>query len=129
MESVFEPFFTTKKVGRGTGLGLSQVYAAVNQSGGAVRIESAIGGGTVVRLFLRSTEPVSGVMDERPDQEQSHPIAATILAVDDDSDVRSFLSESLAVLCYRAVVIEDGASALAALDRIKPDAMIVPCRE
>ena len=43
-------------------------------------------------------------MDERPDQEQSHPIAATILAVDDDSDVRSFLSESLAVLGYRIVL-------------------------
>ncbi|HLG81576.1 MAG TPA: ATP-binding protein [Bradyrhizobium sp.] len=124
-ERAFEPFFTTKPLGKGTGLGLSQVYAAVRQSGGAVRIESAIGSGTVVRLLLRSTEPVPDAADPRARQEQPNGVTATIMVVDDDPDVRNFLSESLATLGYQGIMTEDGASALAALDDIDPDLMIV----
>jgi len=124
-ERAFEPFFTTKALGKGTGLGLSQVYAAVRQSGGSVRIESVVGTGTIVRLLLRSTDPVPDGLEQRPHQEQSHGVTATILVVDDDPDVRTFLSESLLTLGYRGIMKEDGASALAAFDGIKPDAMIV----
>ena len=52
LKSVFEPFFTTKDVGHGTGLGLSQVYGFITQSGGDAKIESSVDVGTVVRLYL-----------------------------------------------------------------------------
>jgi signal transduction histidine kinase/ActR/RegA family two-component response regulator len=127
VERAFEPFFTTKEVGKGTGLGLSQVYGAVSQSGGSVRIESTVGTGTIVRLLLRSTERVPDGIDEHAhDQEQSHGLTtAKILVVDDDPDVRNFLSESLATLGFESFITENGASALTELDRFNPDAMIL----
>ena len=65
VERAFEPFFTTKEVGKGTGLGLSQVYGTLRQSGGAVRIESAPGRGTVVRLYLRRTGALPRKLNEQ----------------------------------------------------------------
>jgi signal transduction histidine kinase len=58
MRNAFEPFFTTKPVGQGSGLGLSQVYGMASQSGGGVRIDSALGQGTTVTVFLPRAEPV-----------------------------------------------------------------------
>jgi signal transduction histidine kinase len=60
IERAFEPFFTTKEVGKGTGLGLSQVYSAITQSGGTVRIESTVGAGTTVRLYLSADRDARG---------------------------------------------------------------------
>jgi CheY-like chemotaxis protein len=125
VERAFEPFFTTKEVGKGTGLGLSQVYGAVLQSGGSVRIESAVGIGTIVRLFLRSTEAVRSETAAETEAEQSNGRPATIMVVDDDPVVRRFLSESLATHGYRGITEKDGASALAELDRSDPDALIL----
>src|SRR6202000_3094845 len=65
VERAFEPFFTTKEVGKGTGLGLSQVYGTLRQSGGAVRIESTPGQGTVVRLYLRRTAALPRPFDDQ----------------------------------------------------------------
>ena len=126
MAKAFDPFFTTKGVGKGTGLGLSQVYGMVRQAGGIARIESSPGQGTTVALFLphainyTDTEP-------RRDQDASAPatITATVLAVDDDPDVRRFLAASLESLGYGVLEAEDGYAGLAALARSSPDVMII----
>ena len=125
VERAFEPFFTTKEVGRGTGLGLSQVYGTITQSGGAVRIESAVGTGTTVRLYLRRTETAPIDTPEETVRPSVAAFVAKILVVDDDTDVRSFLAESLAALGYVGIMKDGGDAALADLERICPDAMIV----
>jgi len=125
VERAFEPFFTTKEVGRGTGLGLSQVYGTLQQSGGAVRIESKPGIGTVVRLYLRRTEAVPRRLDEQEAIDNIRGPAATILVVDDDPDVRAFLRESLDNLGYAAVIAENAGVALKTLERVSPDVMIL----
>jgi signal transduction histidine kinase len=56
LDKVFEPFFTTKEIGKGSGLGLSQVYGFVAQSGGHVEIDSTVGAGTTVRLYLPAAD-------------------------------------------------------------------------
>jgi CheY-like chemotaxis protein len=123
VERAFEPFFTTKEVGKGTGLGLSQVYGTLRQSGGAARIESSPGVGTVVRLFLRRTEAMPRKREESSGKPRGP--AATILVVDDDPDVRAFLTESLDSLGYAAVVAESGSVALQTLERISPEVVIL----
>jgi signal transduction histidine kinase/CheY-like chemotaxis protein len=125
VERAFEPFFTTKEVGKGTGLGLSQVYGTLRQSGGAVRIESTPGAGTVVRLYLRCTDALPRKLDEEDVAGGVPRPAATILVVDDDPDVRAFLAESLDSLGYAAVTVEGGSAALKALERISPQVMIL----
>jgi CheY-like chemotaxis protein len=114
---VFEPFFTTKEVGKGSGLGLSQVLGFAKQSGGGVRIESTPGVGTSVRIFLPRA-------DRRP---QLEPAAATgdapetatgavILVVDDDSAVRDVTAAMLRDLGYKVEEAESGESALRLID-------------
>jgi len=125
VQRAFEPFFTTKDVGKGTGLGLSQVYGTVTQSGGAVRITSIVGAGTTVRLYLRCTDAIPNEVAEQAVMTVADGSAARILVIDDDPDVRGFLSESLAALGYIGVIKEDGLDALSELDRIDPDLMIV----
>jgi CheY-like chemotaxis protein len=125
LDRAFEPFFTTKEMGKGTGLGLSQVYGTLHQSGGAVRIESSPDGGTVVRLYLRTTQALP-LECEHPKAVAEVPhLRSTILVVDDDPDVRAFLADSLASLGYDHVVAEDGQAALRTVERIIPDAMIL----
>ncbi|MGN6667721.1 MAG: PAS domain S-box protein [Trinickia sp.] len=113
LERALEPFFTTKEVGHGTGLGLSQVYGFVKQSGGHVRIYSELDEGTTVKLYLpRLAGDI--VDDERVDR---RPVPAsrggeTILVVEDDENVRTATSDMLRELGYRVVLAQDGASAL-----------------
>jgi two-component system NtrC family sensor kinase len=116
---VFEPFFTTKEVGRGSGLGLSQVYGFVKQSGGYVRIESERGLGTRVHLYLpRSadeTESVERLGSGEP-VAQDHR-GATILLVEDEAEVREVLAAELTNFGYRVLAAGDGPEALAILDQ------------
>jgi PAS domain S-box-containing protein len=115
---VFEPFFTTKPVGRGTGLGLSQVYGFVKQSGGHVKIYSEVGQGTSVKIYLPRLT-AAGEPDEVP-QDEPEPEGGseeTILVVEDDDDVRTYSVEILRELGYRVLEAHDGLSALRLLER------------
>jgi signal transduction histidine kinase len=112
-----EPFFTTKAVGQGTGLGLSQVYAVVHESGGTLQLESSPGAGTTVRLLLPlaagHTRPALVPREPNP----TVPTAKVgeepvVLVVDDDRLVRKFVTESLRSLGYRVVEASGGAEAL-----------------
>jgi PAS domain S-box-containing protein len=114
----FEPFFTTKPVGEGTGLGLSQVYGFVKQSGGHVKIYSELGQGTSVRIYLPRLSKT--VPTEVPEAERLSPEAAaaeTILVVEDNDDVRAYSVEILRELGYRVIEAHDGPSALRLLAR------------
>jgi CheY-like chemotaxis protein len=119
----FEPFFTTKEVGHGSGLGLSQVYGFVAQSGGQVTIDSAPGAGTRVTLYLPATDadPVGDTV--RP-EEQAAAVKAKVLVVEDDPDVLDVAVESLRMLGYDVLTAPDGQSALAVLRR-DPDVRIL----
>ena len=125
-----EPFFTTKRVGQGTGLGLSQVYAVARESGGSLQIESEINRGTTVRLTLPMAPPnavtapaPSFPVLEEP-TEASLAIAANILIVDDDKLVRRFMSESLRTLGYQVHAVGDGSEALVLLDQHRFDLLL-----
>jgi len=87
LSKVFEPFFTTKDVGAGSGLGLSQVHGFAHQSGGTVDIESALGRGTVVRLYLRASPDAVVVTPAVARKVHQHFKTATVLIVEDDADV------------------------------------------
>ena len=114
LEHVFEPFFTTKGVS-GTGLGLSQVYGFVKQSGGHVNIYSEPGQGTTVKIYLRRHIP-SGIPEPEPEQLSSNGFIAeggeTVLLVEDDNEVREFSAAALDHLGYRVLEAEDATSAL-----------------
>ncbi|WP_307420721.1 response regulator [Azospirillum rugosum] len=113
---VFEPFFTTKDVGKGSGLGLSQIYGFARQSGGQAQIESAVGEGTTVTLLLPQTMERAAVSDAS--LFRSDPLAGkgeVVLVVDDDDDVRALAARSLRDLGYVVVTAPDGPSAVAIL--------------
>ncbi|MBF6568215.1 MAG: PAS domain S-box protein [Candidatus Binataceae bacterium] len=117
VSQAFEPFFTTKEVGQGTGLGLSQVYGFIKQSGGYVKIYSEVGVGTTIKLHLpRYRSP--DFADETATAAASvlRANGETILVVEDDSDVRSFSVETLRQLGYQIFEAPDGAAALRLLE-------------
>jgi len=111
LDRVFEPFFTTKAVGEGTGLGLSMVYGFVKQSGGHIEIVSREGVGTTIRLFL----PCAGADDFNPGAilQQAPGGRETILVVEDDILVRSYVMRDLAALGYTAHAAATAAQAMA----------------
>jgi PAS domain S-box-containing protein len=117
----FEPFFTTKEPGQGTGLGLSQVYGFVKQSGGHVKIYSEVGQGTSIRMYFPryhgDARPVDSDSDElRPEGEKLE----TILVVEDDADLRAYVSELLRDLNYRVVPASSAQAALTILLQEEP---------
>ncbi len=119
MAKAFEPFFTTKEIGKGTGLGLSQVLGFAKQSGGGVRIESKIGEGTTVKVFL----PRAGreIRQERLASAAS-PVprprdGTVVLLIDDDTAVREITAELLREAHFHVVEAGSGGAGLEALDR------------
>jgi PAS domain S-box-containing protein len=124
-----EPFFSTKPLGKGTGLGLAQVYGIVRQAGGTMRIESREGEGTIVRLLLPRAP--ADARDEAAGEgragaaEVAPGSGARIFVVDDDEDVREFLADALISLGHRVETLAGGAQALAALAASAPDLILV----
>jgi CheY-like chemotaxis protein len=122
IRQVFEPFFTTKTEGRGTGLGLSQVYGFVKQSGGHVKLYSEVGIGTTAKLYFpRTAKGPAAVLaptaEPKPPAVPVSRAAETILVVEDDDDVRNFTVNSLRELGYVVFEAIDAATALAILER------------
>lgn len=109
---VFEPFFTTKAVGKGSGLGLSQVYGFCRQSGGSVTVESTPGAGTTVTMLLpravASVEPAEAA----PPAPVGVPSGARLLLVEDDPLVGSVVASSLDELGYAVTLVTTGDEAL-----------------
>jgi PAS domain S-box-containing protein len=118
MRRAFDPFFTTKPLGAGTGLGLSMTYGFVRQSGGQVRLSSAVGRGTQVRLYFprhgapaeQMAENGAPLLPERISQGE------TVLVVDDEATIRMLVTEVLNDLGYDALQAADGAAALRILE-------------
>jgi signal transduction histidine kinase len=116
-EKAFDPFFTTKQPGQGTGLGLSQVYGFVKQSGGHVKIRSEVGEGTTVNVYLPRAHAAASAAEEADGaQVVGASGSESILVVEDEADVRSYLVETLRDLNYRVQEAPDGAAALALYD-------------
>ncbi|KQN32956.1 ATP-binding protein [Sphingomonas sp. Leaf38] len=118
---VFEPFFTTKPIGQGTGLGLSMIYGFIRQSGGQVRIRSAVGAGTTVCLYLPRYLGVAAPIETSDDAMSAtlvEPDALhdkTVLVVEDEPAVRALITDILGDMGYRTIAVEDGPAGLHAM--------------
>lgn len=111
----FDPFFTTKDIGKGSGLGLSMVHGFVHQSKGHVEIESQVGWGTTVRIYLPRVE---GEPDKFASQVQAAPRGQErILLVEDNEEVRDHVSAMLSGLGYDVLCASGGQEALELLNR------------
>ena len=113
LDRAFEPFYTTKEPGQGTGLGLSQVYGFVKQSGGHVKIYSEPGQGTTIKMYFRRIARIDDALKEEAEHLTAEAEAnETILVVEDDVDVRAYLAETLRALKYRVVTASGAQNAL-----------------
>ncbi|WP_132255585.1 response regulator [Methylobacterium segetis] len=124
LQRVCEPFFTTKAVGQGTGLGLAMVFGLAQQSKGRLRIDSAVGRGTLVELLLPPAETAAEA-EAAPAAEA--PVAARparILVVDDDEEVRHVTASFLSDFGYRETEAPDGAAAIALLEESRFDLVV-----
>jgi CheY-like chemotaxis protein len=113
----FDPFFTTKGIGQGTGLGLSQVYGFIKQSGGHAKIYSEVGVGTTIRLYLPRLHNAGAASDDSAiDQAPMRGGAEVVLVVEDEADVRNFVTEMLRELGYEVLEAADGSTALSIIE-------------
>lgn len=116
LDKAFEPFFTTKPIGQGTGLGLSMVYGFAQQSGGGIDVESTLGAGTAITLYL----PRSTIARAEADQAAAQLPVGTgerVLVVEDDPSVRMLVVEVLRDLGYSALEAVDATTATVALEK------------
>ena len=114
----FEPFFTTKDVGKGSGLGLSQVLGFAKQSGGGVRIHSEPSRGTAIRIYLpRAAAGLASLLQPAHASDHTPGASASILLVDDDNAVREVTAATLRELGYQVIEAGSGGAALELLDQ------------
>ena len=125
LAKAFEPFFTTKGAGKGSGLGLAQVFGFAKQSGGGVRIDTRLGEGTSVKVYLPRAESLDV---EQPAAEPHEPAPVpqgrTVLVVDDDSAVREITTALLSEMGYRVLEAGSGGAALDLLRREPIDILL-----
>jgi signal transduction histidine kinase/ActR/RegA family two-component response regulator len=134
LDRVFEPFFTTKPVGKGTGLGLSQIFGFARQSGGDVTLQSTVGAGTTVSIYLpRSAEGAHGGGEihsgfrgaGEADVANSAAAETAILVVEDDPRVSRATVGALEELGYRPIACASGHEALAILESGGPVDLVI----
>jgi len=119
MNRAVEPFYTTKDVGRGSGLGLSQAYGFVRQSNGQMKIESQVGIGTSISLYLpRSTSAKAA--EAEPDRPPTETSRGTVLVVEDDPDVLEIAAAAVKSFGYEVHLAQDAETALTILQREPP---------
>ncbi|NUP99819.1 MAG: response regulator [Armatimonadetes bacterium] len=109
---IFEPFFTTKPPGRGTGLGLSTVYGIVHQSGGTISVESAVGQGTTMTVYLPEVVPPQIALPPAPAEPDHKSGTEIILLVEDEPSVRMLTQHILRTHGYTVHEAEDGFQAM-----------------
>jgi CheY-like chemotaxis protein len=114
-DRIFDPFFSTKKIGTGSGLGLSMVFGFAKQSGGTIGVRSEVGKGATFRIVLprASSEPLQIVPTADAEMRGG---SETILCVEDDNEVRSYVTGQLASLGYKVISAADAAEALAIVE-------------
>jgi signal transduction histidine kinase len=123
---VFEPFFTTKEVGKGSGLGLSQILGFAKQSGGGLHIDTAPGEGTSICLYIpRAASAAEAQRDRVIPADAGTTLGARILLVDDDAAVRVVTAEALRELGYDVLEAGSGGAALDLLDRHEVKLLII----
>jgi two-component system, NtrC family, sensor kinase len=118
IERAFEPFFTTKQSGQGTGLGLSQVYGFVKQSGGHVKIYSEAGEGTTIKIYLPRFFGRTQAAETTAPAPARGRSGECVLVVEDDADVRKYVVETLASQGYDVLEAAEAEGALRLLDEI-----------
>ena len=112
LERIFDPFFSTKEVGKGTGLGLSMVFGFVKQSGGGIKVKSEEGSGTTFTIYLPKAE-TSALRPTGYDERKIVGGTETILCVEDDRDVRHYVTVQLESLGYKVIPATNASDALA----------------
>jgi signal transduction histidine kinase/CheY-like chemotaxis protein len=128
LSRVFEPFFTTKRPGRGTGLGLTNVWNIAERAGGCVKIVSVLGEGTTLRVYLPIKPAVAARHADKPVQHMQRRAHETILVVEDDIRIRALLVATLADAGYN-VLDAQGVDAALALERTHAGAIELLCTD
>lgn len=121
-----EPFFTTKDVGKGSGMGLSMVYGFVRQSHGSISIESVDEIGTTVTLYLptKQSMPATAPVKESKVSDEVTPGTGSILVVDDEKEIRTYMEIALGEIGYSARIAASGQEALDMFKAERPDLLI-----
>jgi signal transduction histidine kinase len=119
LRHAFEPFYTTKQAGQGTGLGLSQVYGFVKQSGGHVKIYSEIGEGSTVKIYLPRFHGDASAQEQTMPHVDRGQTGECVLVVEDDADVRAYVVDTLGSLGYDVLEAKSGEDALRVMSEYK----------